>query len=369
MCRLGYHCTPPAAATTALERPRHDLDAARRQWLEGLASEHRIRNEAATAFALAQGEWRCGEYARAMVHFTEARDRAPGTPETHLSLLRCAAMLGRHALERTALDEAVRLHPAHPGIGLHAALLDIPGNLGRARERLSRYPDNPACIEFKQALDTVIDAVPLPACPPDPAARSRRAALEWVLRHAPSPAVHQGLPDRVLQRALDAAPAQGLTLECGVYFGRSLGLIAERTDGPVHGFDSFEGLPEAWSAAEGPGAYSTGGRMPDVAANVTLHAGWFQDTLPPFLARNAGPVRLLHVDCDLYSSTRTVLDALVDRLVPGSVVVFDDMLAYPGFEQHELRAFEEFVAGRGIGWELLAACLLGREVAVRISER
>ena len=357
----------PALATIALDRPRPDLDAARRQWLEGLASEHRDRNDAATAFALAQGEWRCGEYARAIVHFTEARDRAPGAPETHLSLLRCAAMLGHHALERTALDEALRLHPEHPGIGLHAALLDIPGNLDRAREQLSRFPDNTACKEFKDALDTVIDAVPLPPCPADPAAQARRSALQWVLRHAALPAVHQGLPDRVLQRALDAAPAQGLTLECGVYFGRSLGLIAERTDGAVHGFDSFEGLPEAWSAAEGPGAYSTGGRMPEVAANVTLHAGWFQDTLPPFLAQHAGPVRLLHVDCDLYSSTRTVLDALTDRLVPGSVVVFDDMLAYPGFEQHELRAFEEFVAKRGIGWELLAACLLGREVAVRIT--
>ena len=47
---------------------------------------------------------------------------------------------------------------------------------------------------------------------------------------------------------------RGLTLECGVYFGRSLRLIAARTPGPVHGFDSFEGLPEAWSASEGAGA-------------------------------------------------------------------------------------------------------------------
>ena len=367
MCRLGYHGRPFRSRAITLDRPRHDLDAARRQWLEGLASEHRDRNEAATAFALAQGEWRCGEYARAIVHFIEARDRAPGSAETHLSLLRCAAMLGHYALERAALDEGLRLHPAHLGIGLHAALLAIPGNLGLAREHLSHFPDNATCREFRDALDTVIDKTPLPPCPADPAAQARRAALQWVLGHATSPTVHQGLPDRVLQRALDAAPAQGLTLECGVYFGRSLGLIAQRTAGAVHGFDSFEGLPEAWSAAEGPGAYSTGGRMPDVAANVTLHAGWFQDTLPAFLAQNAGPVRLLHVDCDLYSSTRTVLTALADRLVPGSVVVFDDMLAYPGFEQHELRAFEEFVAERGIRWELLAACLLGREVAVRIA--
>lgn len=79
-----------------------------------------------------------------------------------------------------------------------------------------------------------------------------------------------------------------------------------------------------------------------------------------------GPVRLAHVDCDLYSSTRTVLAGLADRFVPGSVLVFDDLLGYPGFEQHELRAFEEFVATTGTRYEIIAATLLGREVAVRI---
>jgi hypothetical protein len=344
-----------------------DLDAARRQWLDGLAREHRERDTAATAFALAQGEWRCGEYDGAIVHFTEARDRAPEAAEPHLALLRCAAMLGSHALEAAALSLALDRHAEHPGIALHAALVDVPNDLERARQRLSRVSADAACAEFAQALDVIAGAAPPAPTPADPAARARQAALAWALRHAPSTAVHQGLPDRVLQRALDEAPAAGLTLECGVYYGRSLRLIAARTPGMVHGFDSFEGLPEAWSAAEGAGAYSTGGRMPAVASNVTLHRGWFEDSLPPFLEANPGPVRLLHIDCDLYSSTRTVLDALAARLVPGSVLVFDDMLAYPGFEQHELRAFEELVAGRGIGWELVAACLLGREVAVRIT--
>jgi predicted O-methyltransferase YrrM len=69
----------------------------------------------------------------------------------------------------------------------------------------------------------------------------------------------------------------------------------------------------------------------------------------------------------LYSSTRTVLERAGDRLVPGSVVVFDDLLGYPGYEQHELRAFEEFVSERKVEWELIGACLLGREVAIRIT--
>lgn len=174
------------------------------------------------------------------------------------------------------------------------------------------------------------------------------------------------MPTRVLLRALAAAPASGLTLECGVYFGRSLRLIARASSGTVHGFDSFEGLPEAWNPREGAGAYSTGGRLPQVEGNAVLHRGWFEDTLPPFFAQTSEPVRLLHVDCDLYSSTRTVLAAAAERLVAGSIVVYDDLLGYPGYEAHELRAFEEFVATRALRWELVAACLLGREVAIRL---
>jgi hypothetical protein len=61
-----------------------------------------------------------------------------------------------------------------------------------------------------------------------------------------------------------------------------------------------------------------------------------------------------------------VLAAAAERLVAGSIVVFDDLLGYPGYESHELRAFEEFAAARALRWELVAACLLGREVAIRI---
>jgi hypothetical protein len=166
-------------------------------------------------------------------------------------------------------------------------------------------------------------------------------------------------------RALELAPPEGMTLECGVYFGRSLEIIGRHTTGAVHGFDSFQGLPEAWTEHEGAGAYTTAGRLPKVPGHVRLHPGWFEATLPGFFKANPGPIRLLHVDCDLYSSTRTVLELSAPRLQPGSVVVFDDLLAFPGYEEHELRAFLEFREASGLRWEIVAACLLGREVAFR----
>jgi hypothetical protein len=80
----------------------------------------------------------------------------------------------------------------------------------------------------------------------------------------------------------------------------------------------------------------------------------------------AEPARLWHVDCDLYASTKTVFDALGDRLQPGSVVVFDDFVGYHGAELHEQRAWRELVSARRIRYRVIAGALLAREVAVLV---
>jgi hypothetical protein len=350
-----------------LDRTPEKLDAARRSWLAGLYREHALRGSGATALALARGEWMCGEYDAALVHFQAARDLEPSDPETHLALVRAASMLGLDTLETPAIDMGLQRHPTHAELRLYAALQHVPAALPEARRMLQPVLTHPLCRQFDVALAAIVSGAPPVVDTADAHQQARFAGLRWVLHHAKGTHDHAGLPVQVLMRALDASIVEGTTLECGVYFGRSLRLIAARTDGPVHGFDSFQGLPEAWNTREGAGAYSTAGRLPHVPTNVTLHAGWFEDTLPAFFGSTREPIRLLHIDCDLYSSTRTVLEHVGDRLVPGSVLVFDDLLGYPGYELHELRAFEEFVSERGVQWELIAACLLGREVAIRIT--
>ena len=174
--------------------------------------------------------------------------------------------------------------------------------------------------------------------------------------------------EEVLDAALDRAPRDGLVCEFGVFEAWSTNHIADRLpDRTVYGFDSFEGLPERWRASFGPGAFSTGGRLPRVRPNVRLMKGWFDETLPAFAAAHPGPAALLHVDCDLYSSTRCVLERLGGRLVPGSVIVFDEYFNYPGWEEHEFRAFGEFVARRRLRYEYLAYNLLHEQVAVRVT--
>jgi len=95
-----------------------------------------------------------------------------------------------------------------------------------------------------------------------------------------------------LNLGLAAAQLSGLVLEFGVRFGTSIRHIAAQAGQDVHGFDSFEGLPEAWGDKPS-GVYTTGGALPEVPANVRLHAGWFEDTLPVFAKENPGPVRFM----------------------------------------------------------------------------
>lgn len=157
-------------------------------------------------------------------------------------------------------------------------------------------------------------------------------------------------PAATLEHALGLAPRSGgLALEFGVFTGTTLRAIAQsRADGRVHGFDSFQGLPEDWRAGFGAGAF--GDVEPPEVPGAELVVGWFADTLPEFLAEHDEPVDLLHLDADLYSSTVTVLEHVGPRLRPGSVVVFDEYLNHLGWEDGEHRAWTEYVSRTGIGF-------------------
>lgn len=154
-------------------------------------------------------------------------------------------------------------------------------------------------------------------------------------------------PTATLEHALALAPRGGMALEFGVYSGTTLRAIAQaRGDGRVHGFDSFQGLPEDWRAGFTAGTFDDA--EPPEVPGAELVVGWFADTLPAFLAEHPGPVDLLHLDADLYSSTATVLEHVGPRLHPGSVVVFDEYLNHPGWEQGEHRAWTEYVDRTGL---------------------
>jgi hypothetical protein len=169
----------------------------------------------------------------------------------------------------------------------------------------------------------------------------------------------------VLQLALCRGGVAGHYLEFGVYKGGTIRFIAEQVgvSQHVHGFDSFHGLPEAWSGDSA--SFDAHGRLPKVPRNVILHQGFFADTLPRWLERYSGPVAFIHVDCDLYESTRCVFELLQDRIVPGTVIVFDEYFNYPNWQAHEFRAFQELVARCQIEYEYLGYARF--QVAVKIN--
>ena len=159
---------------------------------------------------------------------------------------------------------------------------------------------------------------------------------------------------------------EGLVCEFGVASGLSVNFIAEHTERTVYGFDSFDGLPEDWRPGYSKGAFARS-RLPHVRPNVELVKGLFHETLPSFLAAHPQRVSFLHVDCDLYSSTVTVLSALRGRIQPGCVIVFDEYLNFPGWEDGEHKAFAEFVAAEGLSFEYLGYNRLHEQVSVLIT--
>ncbi len=196
---------------------------------------------------------------------------------------------------------------------------------------------------------------------------AKRQTLDYIQENMTGALLFEDRWD-LLEYAVEQARDPGLMLEFGVQDGRSLSHIASLTDRKVHGFDSFEGLPEDWAGTfERRGKFTRKGRLPKVPGNAELHAGWFDDTLPPFVEEHGEPVSFLHVDCDIYSSTKTIFARLGDRLVTGSVVVFDEYFNYPNWREHEFRAFQEFVAASGIGYEYAGFCVKDGHVMVRIT--
>lgn len=135
----------------------------------------------------------------------------------------------------------------------------------------------------------------------------------------------------------------------------------------MYGFDTFTGLPEDWHF-EGRGSYSTDGHLPPAPSNVRYKVGTFAQTLPSFLAAHPGPVRFMNVDCDLYSSTKDIFDAIHGRVVRGTVIVFDEYVMTSRWREDEYKAFQEVVAKRGWEYEYLGISLVSGQAAVRITK-
>jgi len=131
----------------------------------------------------------------------------------------------------------------------------------------------------------------------------------------------------VREIAMERMMAEGLILEFGVLKGSSINFFARNMrDRTIHGFDSFEGFGEVPSGVWKK--YSTRNKSyfknepPEVEKNVILHKGYFHYTLPEFIKNHTEDISLLHIDCDIYSSTREIFQNLGAQIVPGTIIIF-----------------------------------------------
>jgi len=177
-----------------------------------------------------------------------------------------------------------------------------------------------------------------------------------------------------LAQGLSAARSDGLICEFGVFHGKSIRLLASMVNNsqtPVDGFDTFEGIPEAWGP-EAAGTYTAAAEVPDVPDNVRFHIGLFADTLPGYVeSLNSSPeelpVRLINVDCDLYQGTVEILHYLANRIGPGTVIIFDEYLMHPTWPEDEYKAFQEACDTFGWEYEYLSFSLFSKQAVVRIT--
>jgi O-methyltransferase len=155
-------------------------------------------------------------------------------------------------------------------------------------------------------------------------------------------------------------------LEYGVYKGNTIKWWVENNTNVASkfvGFDTFEGLPEAWGHYE-KGAMSVNNTFPDIQdSRVTFVKGLFQDTLRKFISENDLSGKLvIHLDADLYSSTLYVLTVLAPFLKKDDIIIFDEF----NVPNHEFRAWMDFINSYYIKYTPLVATENYYHCAVRI---
>jgi len=180
----------------------------------------------------------------------------------------------------------------------------------------------------------------------------------------------------VLKYGSDNVKLKGLFIELGVCTGRTINFIAAlNPHQKIYGFDSFEGLPEDWVRDKiitaGTFGFKNPDLLPPVLHNVELVKGWFNDTLVDFMRTIDAEEKIafLHIDSDIYSSAATAFQVFGSKIHPGTIIVFDELYNYPGYENHEFKAFQEFLIKSGYEVRYLAYNIYHEQVAVQIIEK
>lgn len=158
----------------------------------------------------------------------------------------------------------------------------------------------------------------------------------------------------VLHELCLAAP-KGAFVECGVYLGWSASVMINAADDKrrIYLCDSYQGFPEFTKEdvfphtlnLKGPAKLATMQKVIEFLKGIRISIdkvifvrGFFNETLQD-LAENIEDIAVLHIDVDLYNSTKQVFDHLLSKVIRGGYIVLHDYPGFPGVK----KAVEEFI--------------------------
>lgn len=327
------------------------------------------------AVSMARCEWGAGQYELAISRLRQFVAQNPRHAEANLSLWqclercghfaesdqqrqRCQAWVGADALT-TIMDNAFlvaenqldlaatrldicqsNLNTPHPGIDRAALLLNQLRNPDYQPQAAQSVTNNPAQVR-NQRLDD-----------------AHRQSLSW-LQQKPE-LTFFGSSARLLisglEQTMQSFDSSDWYLAFGTSLDRALRMLAtskHSEDVHWHGFDSAEKI--------------TDDAAPDMPDNVSLHHGSFNQTLPALMQQNTqAKAAFIHIECDQYQPTQTVLETLHEHCGPNTVIQFDELIGYPGYREHEWKAWQEFLLQWPAGYTLLGCVFMGRAVAVQL---
>lgn len=179
-------------------------------------------------------------------------------------------------------------------------------------------------------------------------------------------------------RFVDYEMVEGDIVEFGVYTGRSLALLSyyhQQFKNSIHGektptrktigLDWYQGLPEndhgRWTQGVFSVNHSWHPTIPKGVKLTPMHVSDFFEACgldtptlvngkynDPAVVSNfrtiCNKVSLVHIDCDIYESTRDALNMIKHGIQNGCIILFDDWFNFKGSSDvGEQRAFNEFL--------------------------
>lgn len=201
----------------------------------------------------------------------------------------------------------------------------------------------------------------------------RTELSRWINKHPSQEFNDRGYHNReyLYQFVLETEDLKGGIdyLEFGAAGGYSLRWWVENNKDPRSrfiGFDTFTGLPENWDNVP-KGTFSSEGRVPDIKDNrCKYEIGLFQDTLFGFLERfKLERKTVVHIDCNLYSSTLFVFTSLAPKIKKNDIIILDDFgsIMHP---THGFRAFCDFISAYKLNYKLIGASNFYRQIAIKL---